>query len=373
MILVFSNTHRLTFPKQEVPESTVGSGKSRTSRIKPRANSPWREAARAQRRKVTPRLTGLQEPFHCIFFEFLSAPPGLQRAAMSDSHLPIDEQKKRWKEICQTLYVFSLRRGARACFLRAAGGQKAFRWATLTPLRSGVRVSCRINNRYISEPFHEPVPWKELGLTDYLDVVKHPMDLGTVMNKLKHDSYRSFEAFNKDITLIFENCRSYNQDTSDVYRQANRLEKLYLREVQRKLLPTPIEEPKQPSKSSKSSSSAVKPAGSTTTTSTGGVAADRPKSHSRLPSADEKDRLCKNIFKLKPTDLGEVVHIIEQLCPAALDKIGDDEIDIDVDLLDSVGFRRADTFVKECMAKQAASGASSGGDSKRMRKDDEGE
>ena len=204
-----------------------------------------------------------------------------------------------------------------------------------------------------------------------MDVIKHPMDLGTVMTRLKQDQYRTFEAFSKDVQLIFDNCRMYNQETSDVVKQANKLEKLFHKEVQRKLAPPEASAPK-PAKASKPSTREA----TTTTTTTTTTSGDRPKSHLRLPSADEKNRLCKNIFKLKPSELGEVVHLIDQLCPQALDKTGQNEIDIDVDLLDTVGFRRADAFAKDCLAKSgAASGNVGDSDAKRARRsdDDDGE
>ena len=35
-----------------------------------------------------------------------------------------------------------------------------------------------------SYEFREPVPWRELGLNDYPEIIKKPMDLKTVRNKL---------------------------------------------------------------------------------------------------------------------------------------------------------------------------------------------
>lgn len=35
-----------------------------------------------------------------------------------------------------------------------------------------------------SEPFHIPVDWEELELKDYPDVIKNPMDLGTLKSNV---------------------------------------------------------------------------------------------------------------------------------------------------------------------------------------------
>ena len=42
-----------------------------------------------------------------------------------------------------------------------------------------------------SDIFREPVPWEEYGLVDYLQIVKVPMDLGTVADKLRRKQYLS--------------------------------------------------------------------------------------------------------------------------------------------------------------------------------------
>lgn len=68
--------------------------------------------------------------------------------------------------------------------------------------------------------FLEPVDWKGLGLSDYLKVIKHPMDLGTVGSKLASDQYTGLDAFFDDIYLIWNNCMLYNADGSDVYKMA---------------------------------------------------------------------------------------------------------------------------------------------------------
>jgi hypothetical protein len=33
--------------------------------------------------------------------------------------------------------------------------------------------------------FREPVDWKGMGLTDYPNIIKHPMDLSTALRRLK--------------------------------------------------------------------------------------------------------------------------------------------------------------------------------------------
>ncbi len=42
--------------------------------------------------------------------------------------------------------------------------------------------------------FNQAVDPEALGLTDYLDVVKEPMDLGTILERLNDDDYYSSSA-----------------------------------------------------------------------------------------------------------------------------------------------------------------------------------
>lgn len=61
-----------------------------------------------------------------------------------------------------------------------------------------------------SYEFREPVAWKELGLTDYPEIIKKPMDLKTVRKNLSKGKYKRFEDFFRDIQLIWDNCKTYN-------------------------------------------------------------------------------------------------------------------------------------------------------------------
>jgi hypothetical protein len=59
--------------------------------------------------------------------------------------------------------------------------------------------------------FLEPVPWAEMNLPAYPDVVKHPMDFGTVSRKLMNGAYLDEVALLRaDVDLIFSNARLFN-------------------------------------------------------------------------------------------------------------------------------------------------------------------
>ena len=58
--------------------------------------------------------------------------------------------------------------------------------------------------------FLEPVPWKEIGLTDYPVIIKNPMDISTIKKKMKGGKYQTANAILDDIQLIWDNCKTYN-------------------------------------------------------------------------------------------------------------------------------------------------------------------
>eukprot|EP00529_Nitzschia_sp_RCC80_P002658 CAMPEP_0113512338 /NCGR_PEP_ID=MMETSP0014_2-20120614/39288_1 /TAXON_ID=2857 /ORGANISM="Nitzschia sp." /LENGTH=1811 /DNA_ID=CAMNT_0000408693 /DNA_START=299 /DNA_END=5734 /DNA_ORIENTATION=+ /assembly_acc=CAM_ASM_000159 len=71
--------------------------------------------------------------------------------------------------------------------------------------------------------FASPVNPEELGLPDYFDIIKKPMDLGTVNKKLDAGAYHAIKDFHSDVNLTFENAMTYNEKDSVVYDMANEM------------------------------------------------------------------------------------------------------------------------------------------------------
>ena len=49
-----------------------------------------------------------------------------------------------------------------------------------------------------------------MGLTDYLTIIKKPMDLSTVRTNLDNNEYDYIEEVLNDLQLIWDNCKLYN-------------------------------------------------------------------------------------------------------------------------------------------------------------------
>ena len=71
--------------------------------------------------------------------------------------------------------------------------------------------------------FNQPVDPEALGIPNYLDVVKQPMDLGTIFDKLVESeqqdwqqcTYQSAEQVLRDASLVWSNCVMFNNREVD--------------------------------------------------------------------------------------------------------------------------------------------------------------
>lgn len=75
--------------------------------------------------------------------------------------------------------------------------------------------------------FNEPVNAKLLGLHDYHDIIKHPMDLGTVKSRLAQGFYKTPGEFAEDVRLTFHNAMTYNPQGQDVHVMAAILSNIF--------------------------------------------------------------------------------------------------------------------------------------------------
>lgn len=87
-------------------------------------------------------------------------------------------------------------------------------------------------------PFQQPVDTKKLNLPDYHNIIRQPMDLGTIKKRLENNYYWSAKEAIQDFNTMFTNCYVYNKPGEDVVVMAQTLEKLF----QNKLDGMPAEE-----------------------------------------------------------------------------------------------------------------------------------
>jgi transcriptional activator SPT7 len=82
-----------------------------------------------------------------------------------------------------------------------------------------------------AHPFLQRVNKREAP--DYYTVIKQPMDIGTMMKKLKQLQYKSKKEFVDDLMLIWSNCLKYNADPAHFLRK----KALSMRKETEKLVP----------------------------------------------------------------------------------------------------------------------------------------
>ena len=58
----------------------------------------------------------------------------------------------------------------------------------------------------------------------YFDVIKEPIDLKLVGARIKDKYYNTREAFIRDVNKMFDNCRKYNEESSEYYQCAEQLQ-----------------------------------------------------------------------------------------------------------------------------------------------------
>lgn len=79
----------------------------------------------------------------------------------------------------------------------------------------------------ISWPFLEPVDPVTMDCPNYFEIIKNPMDLSTIQNKLLNGDYETAGDFEKDIRLMFSNCFTFNPEGTAVNMMGHRLEALF--------------------------------------------------------------------------------------------------------------------------------------------------
>ncbi|XP_039668277.1 bromodomain testis-specific protein isoform X3 [Perca fluviatilis] len=76
-------------------------------------------------------------------------------------------------------------------------------------------------------PFYTPVDAEALGLHDYHDIIKQPMDLSTIRKKIDQREYAIAKEFAADVRLMFSNCYKYNPPSHEVVYMARKLQEVF--------------------------------------------------------------------------------------------------------------------------------------------------
>ncbi|XAR56486.1 hypothetical protein NMG60_11037000 [Bertholletia excelsa] len=224
--------------------------------------------------------------------------------------------------------------------------------------------------------FNKPVDAKALGLRDYHDIIKHPMDLGTIKTRLSKNWYKSPREFAEDVRLTFQNAMTYNPKGQDVHVMAEELLNIFEERwvsiesdynsrwryqlVNDVGLPTPTSRKVHPPPPSRAPlfpelrnleragsmrgiiDSKIKPNASVGKT----PVPKKPKAkdpNKRNMTYEEKQKLIANLQNLPSEKLDNIVEIIKKRSSQLSQNY--DEIEVDIDSVDAETLWELDRFV----------------------------
>ena len=75
--------------------------------------------------------------------------------------------------------------------------------------------------------FSRPVEWKKMGLHDYPKLIKEPMDLGTISERIAKPFYQRLEHFVNDVRLVWKNAFIFNAPDSLYFKAAKTLSDVF--------------------------------------------------------------------------------------------------------------------------------------------------
>uniref|UniRef100_A0A672LVQ3 Bromodomain PHD finger transcription factor n=1 Tax=Sinocyclocheilus grahami TaxID=75366 RepID=A0A672LVQ3_SINGR len=91
------------------------------------------------------------------------------------------------------------------------------------------RILRSLQSHKMAWPFLEPVDANDAP--DYYGIIKEPMDLSTMEERLQNRFYSKLTEFVADMTKIFDNCRYYNPSDSPFYQCAEFLESFFVQKL----------------------------------------------------------------------------------------------------------------------------------------------
>lgn len=81
--------------------------------------------------------------------------------------------------------------------------------------------------------FLRPVDWKKMGLHDYPKLIKQPMDLGTVSERLNRNHYARLEDFANETRLVWKNAFIFNAPDSLYFKAAKQLADMFEKHMEK--------------------------------------------------------------------------------------------------------------------------------------------
>lgn len=111
----------------------------------------------------------------------------------------------------------------------------------------------------VNFPFLAPVDTVALNIPNYDEIVKEPMDLGTIQTKLANNQYENGDEFERDVRLVFSNCYIFNPEGTDVNMMGHKLESVFDKKWANRPVPEPTPPPSESEEEDEGGSSEDEP------------------------------------------------------------------------------------------------------------------
>ena len=225
-----------------------------------------------------------------------------------------------------------------------------------------------------------------MGLLDYPQIVKNPMDLATCKEKLLSGKYSTYEEVFNEIQLIWDNCKLYNMIGCEIYKVCERMEKMAKRQVQKFRaahgLPQPASAAPSRSTMKRSAAKAIDDRGAARAAdrdrgATGGgrnAAAHEESKHQvalggmdaygdggdgklggEKITVDMKMDLVAKVKKLSNEGLTKMVKHVQLIAQAAMSDLEDERVQIRIDDFDRDTFNSVLDFIEEILLSEQPS------------------
>lgn len=184
------------------------------------------------------------------------------------------------------------------------------------PLAQCLALLKVIQSKGDAAAFLYPVDWETYGLHDYPQIIKTPMDLGTVQSRLESGKYGHPDQFAKDVRLVWKNAMDYNRPDSDIHAKADKLRRLFERRFAK-----------------------IKKGGKR----------KRDGTEVQVTRVDQT-RFAQLAASLQSEDLGVVIDMIQKECPEALNEEDEEDVEIEIANLDAQTLRSLIDFAESRVA-----------------------
>jgi hypothetical protein len=95
-----------------------------------------------------------------------------------------------------------------------ADSMTTFPWPCLSPNSEIETFFRQILENPRNVAFFKPVDVAEWPT--YPEIIFHPIDLGTIMERIGNNFYRSLRGIQHDVSLLYQNCRTFNDEQAEV-------------------------------------------------------------------------------------------------------------------------------------------------------------